>query len=460
MTAPADWTPHPGPQTRFLSLTCREALYGGSAGGGKSQSLLADATRYIGRGYGPDYSALLLRRTFPDLEKSLIEKSRLLYPRLGGSYNSQQKVWRFPGGETIWFGYCEHESDVYQYQGAEFQFIGWDELTQFTEKQYLYLFSRLRSAAQIPLRMRATTNPGGEGHDWVFRRFGPWLDPKCAVHAEPGQVLYFRSTESEELQSTRDDPESFGRCFVPAKLSDNPSIASDGEYRRNLQQLDPVTRAQLRDGNWLARPSRGMYFKRGWLRIVDVAPADCRWIRYWDRASTGETEAVKRKRSDPDYSVGLKLGRAPNGIYYVSHVDRFREGPFGVQDRVKRIASQDGKLVVVGIEQDPAQAGEAESLIYVRMLDGYNVRRFPARQDKITRAQPISAQTEAGNVCLVRGPWNDAFIEECEAFPEGNHDDQVDAFSGAHNALNTVSFAHGSTIVPFESVLDGEDIGW
>lgn len=458
---PDDWRPNPGPQTRFLSLTCREALFGGRAGGGKSSGLLADATRYIGRGYGSNYSALLLRRTFPDLEKSLIEKSLALYPRFGAKYNSQKKQWRFPGGESIWFGHLEHEKDIIQYQSAEFQFIGFDELTHFSESQYLYLFSRLRSSVGIPLRMRAGTNPGGDGHEWVFKRFGYWLDPERPIKAKPGEVIYIITSEDGvETVVPKGTPDAVSRCFVPAGLSDNPYIDADGEYRRNLQQLDRVTRERLRDGNWLIKPARGLYFKRSYFRIVDVAPADCHWIRYWDRASSGETEAVKRKKKDPDYTVGLKLGKTPSGLYVVGHVERFRESPFGVQDKVKTIASQDGKRCAIGIEQDPAQAGEAESLAYVRMLDGYNVRRFPARVDKVTRAQPVSAQAEAGNVVIVRGPWNDSLLNELEAFPESAHDDQVDALSGAHNALNTVSFAQGSVVVPFESVLDGEDSGW
>ena len=169
--------PNPGPQTRFLGLTCFEALYGGAAGGGKSASLLVDSIRYVGRGYGANYHAILFRRTYPELEKSLIKESRGLYPRLGGVYNEVKSTWTFPGGEIVEFAHIQHEKDVFKYQGAAFQFIGFDELTSFTETQYLYLISRVRSSTGVPCRVRSATNPGNEGHEWVFSRWGLWLDP-------------------------------------------------------------------------------------------------------------------------------------------------------------------------------------------------------------------------------------------------------------------------------------------
>lgn len=460
---PDDWKPNPGPQTRFLSLTCREALYGGSAGGGKSQALLVDAIRYVGRGHGRAYRALLLRRTFPDLEKSLIEDSHELYPRIGGSYNQQSKRWRFPGGESVWFGYLDHEQDVRQYQSAAFAFIGFDELTHFTERQYLYMFSRCRCPAGIPLRIRAGTNPGSEGHDWVFKRWGAWLDPESTVAAEPGQVLhYYRDEEGQDTLSDRAHPLAMGRTFIPARVSDNPFLAQDGEYLRMLQNLQLVERSQLRDGDWLIKPAPGLYFKRHYFQIVGAPPAEpIARIRYWDRASTGESEAVKRKKTDPDYTVGLKLSKTAGGIYYVEDVVRLRGNPGEVKRTIKQTAELDGTGVIIGLEQDPASAGQFEIDEYKTYLDGWFVKSPPARQDKITRAGPASTQAEVGNVRIVQGPWNKSFIEELEAFPSQAHDDQVDAFSGAHNLI--ASGVLPSSVKPKqptrESVFGG-DGGW
>jgi predicted phage terminase large subunit-like protein len=428
---PEDWRPNPGPQTRFLSLTCHEALYGGAAGGGKSDALLVDAIRYVGRGYGRNYKALLLRREFPDLEKSLIERSHALYPRIGGKWNGSAKTWRFPLGEVVYFGHAQHERDVHQYQGAEFQFVGFDEVTSFTKYQYTYLISRLRSSAGVPCRLRGATNPGGEGHDWVFDRFGAWLDPKSPVRAEPGRVVYFvRDEEGNERAAAKGDDGARGRTFVPALLSDNPFIGD--AYARGLDELDPVTREQLKRGNWLIRPAAGLYFKRDWFEFVDSAPAVGKRIRYWDRAATAASGS-----NDPDWTAGVKLCLAPDGLIYVEDVVRFRGNPGEVEKVVKTTAELDGKGVPVGIEQDPGQAGKFEAAYYIKALAGWRVTAYPVTAKKVVRAGPISSQALAKNVRIVRGKWNEAFVTELEQFPEGSHDDQVDGLSGAYSAVGT-----------------------
>lgn len=438
-----DWRPNPGPQYRFLSLSCFEALYGGAAGGGKSDALLVDAIRYVGRGYGDSYAALILRREFPELEKSLIFRSHALYPRLGGKPRNDGREWRFPGGERVYFGHCQHEKDVGQYQGSAFQFIGFDELTQFTEYQYTYLISRLRSAHGVPLRLRAATNPGGDGHDWVMRRFGAWLNPNAPVHASPGEVLYIVKNGDAERVVPRGTPGALGRTFVPALLSDNPYLASDGVYARGLDELDKVTRERLKNGDWLIQPAAGVYFKRGYFTFVDAAPADAARVRHWDRAAT---EAAKGK--DPDWTVGLKMSRA-DGVYYVENVVRFRESPHKVESSIKTTAELDGKRCMVHLAQDPGSAGKFEASYYIQALAGYNVRAEPETGDKVTRAQPVSAQAEAGNIRIVRAPWNEAFIQELEQFPEGAHDDQVDALSGAFAALLNARVPTGTSPDPF-----------
>lgn len=427
-----DWRPNPGPQTDFLTRTCFEALYGGAAGGGKSDALLVDAIRYLGRGYGVGYHALLLRRTFRDLERSLIKRSHSLYPRLGGRYNEQKKVWRFPGGEIVEFGYLEHENDVLVYQGPEFQFVGLDELTHFSEAQYLYLISRLRSSIGVRCRMRASTNPGGPGHEWVFKRWGPWLDPECKTHAGPGQELYFvKDAEGNERVVVRGTRHARSRTFIPARLEDNPSLFADGEYEANLQQLDPVTRKRLRDGNWLVKPAKGLYFQRGWFKFInaDEVPVEARRCRYWDRAAT-EPE----KGNDPDWTSGSRVAHK-DGITFLEDVARMRGNPGDVENFVKATAEMDGRAIMIGLEQEPGASGKADVAAYIRLLQGFNVKAFAKRTNKIVAAGPISAQSHAGNVRIVRGAWNEAVMRVLEQFPEGDYDDDVDSFSGAYTAL-------------------------
>lgn len=221
------------PQAAFLSLPQMEAFYGGAAGGGKSDALLRAALQYV---EFPTYKALLLRRTFPELSQpgGLIDRA---HAWLAGkaSWNDTKHRWTFPSGAILEFGYLQKSTDKFRYQGAELDFIGFDELTHFAETDYRYLFSRLRQSedAPFPPRMRAASNPGGKGHRWVKRRF---------IEKQP------------DPDDPNDSPEKCrARIFIPAKLDDNPGI-NKPLYRAALEQLDVEEQAQLLDGDWDARP--------------------------------------------------------------------------------------------------------------------------------------------------------------------------------------------------------------
>ncbi len=227
-------------QQEFLECTAFEAMYGGAAGGGKSSALLLAALQYV---HIPRYAALILRRTFADLNLpgAIMDRAKAwLVPR-GVDWNQTERRFTFPSGATLTFGYLDTLADKYRYQGMEVQFIGVDELTQWQEESYRYLLSRLRRASgvEVPLRARSASNPGGIGHDWVYRRF---VD-----------------------EQTREN-----RVFVPAKLSDNPHVQED--YANSLEQLSPVERAQLRDGEWV-RDSEGLVYPvDDELNIVNETP--------------------------------------------------------------------------------------------------------------------------------------------------------------------------------------------
>lgn len=224
------------PQARFLAMDhIPEVLYGGAAGGGKSSALLLAALRYVDV---PGYSAILFRKTYADLALpgALMDRAAEWLTDSPAKWDSKSKTWSFPSGATMTFGYLDNKDDHFRYQGAEFQMIGFDELTQFPENQYRYLFSRLRrlATAAVPVRMRAASNPGGLGHEWVKKRF---------------------------LLETSAD-----RLFVPARLADNPRL-DQANYVASLMQLDPITRQQLLDGDWDAY--QGGRFLRHWLKYYD-----------------------------------------------------------------------------------------------------------------------------------------------------------------------------------------------
>lgn len=443
-----DWTPFPA-QVPFLQLRAFEALYGGAAGGGKSDSLLIDATRYIGRGYGRDYKALLLRQSFPDLEKSLIDRSRELYPRLGGTYREDKRYWRFPKGEKIFFGYLESEKDLLQYQGSAFQFIGLDELTHFTRLQYIYLFSRCRSARGVPCRIRGATNPGGPGHDWVFERWGAWLDPEHPDPAGPGEVRYFAPKDEGEERVPRgtmvllpgdkpgDEVLAPGRVFIPAKLDDNPYLMADPTYRAGLAQLDPVTREQLRRGIWTKRKGKKLYFDREWVTLLDAPPPGLTWVRPWDFAAT----APSKENPDPDWTRGLLAARWGKKIVYAD-LKSLRDAPGGVEALLERTAKDDGPAITQLLPQDPGAAGKTTAAYYQRLVTaaGGSARVIlVSRKNKLTRFKPFSGFASPPNtgVCFVRGPWNSVVFDELEAF-EGKdesdfHDDLVDVVADGFN---------------------------
>lgn len=225
------WSPHvPHPrQAEFLAATEGEVLYGGAAGGGKSDAMLMAALQYVDV---PGYAAIVFRRTYSDLALpgAIMDRAQSWLAGTAAKWNGTDKRFTFPSGATLSFGYLDNEKDKFRYQSSEFQFIGFDELTQFPEAWYRYLFSRLRRSAHVnaPLRMRAATNPGGIGHEWVRRRF---IDPATRVAR-----------------------------FVSAKLVDNPSLDAD-EYRQSLAQLDTQTRRQLEEGDWIA-DTDGLVYSR------------------------------------------------------------------------------------------------------------------------------------------------------------------------------------------------------
>jgi len=222
------FSPNDGPQTEFLAAPQTDVLYGGAAGGGKSYAMIVDPLRYAHR---EAHRALVLRRSMPEL-RELIDKSRELYPKAfpGCKFREVEKIWTFPSGAKVEFGYLERDADVYRYQGQAYSWIGFDEITHLaTEFSWNYLASRLRTTdPEIMPYMRCTANPGGVGASWVRKRY---VSP---------------SPPNESFLGT----DGLTRKFIPARLEDNPYLAKDGRYEQMLKALPPVQRRQLLEGNW------------------------------------------------------------------------------------------------------------------------------------------------------------------------------------------------------------------
>lgn len=296
-TPPAiDWQPLPRQRMALESLA-DETLYGGAAGGGKSDLILA-ALRLN------HVSAVVFRRTYPQLEDSVIPRSREIFgdPRC---YNAGKHTWTFRDGCRIAFRHLEQGDSVYDHQSAQYDGVAFDELTQFLESQYVYMLSRLRSTRPGQrCRVIAGTNPGGEGNDWVIHRWRPWLDPSYAgIKAKPGELRWFaRDGEGKDAEVPEGTANATSRTFIPARLADNPYLPE--AYRAQLMALPEPWRSQLLEGDWQIgltddawQVIPSAWIKAGQARWTPTPPEGSTLDAIgFDVALRGEDYAVKAKR--------------------------------------------------------------------------------------------------------------------------------------------------------------------
>jgi len=421
----APWRPQPGPQMAFHRSAAFECLYGGAAGGGKSDSLLIEALRYA---HVPGYTALILRRTFPQLSqaKGLIPRSQELLNSVA-KWSSERATWTFPSGATLAFGHMQYENDMYDYQGSAYAFIGFDELTHFTEPMYRYLFSRARTMARLPdgrvlpVRVRATTNPGGVGHEWVRRRWWAWLGDQPT--AASGELRYYVVEGDLECDAPAAAPGALSRQFIAARVFDNPALLRvDPGYVQRLQALPLLERKRLLEGDWTIAP-RGNVFRREWFRVVERAPEGLRWVRYWDLAAS--------VRESADYLASVAAALAPDGVLYLRDMIRGKwEWP--EQERILSQTMLAEPQMAHGIEKALHGLAALQTLLRKPELARTTIRGIDVDRDKLSRALPLSARAEQGKVALVRGAWIGAFLDELCAFSgDGKtHDDQVDTAAG------------------------------
>lgn len=439
--------PHAGPQMAFLSSTADIAIYGGAAGGGKTWALIAQAARHIGN---PGWRVTIFRRTSTQVttQGGLWDESQTLYPLLGGDPREGLLEWRFPSGAEIKFHHLQHEANKFDHQGGQYALIGFDELCHFTESQFWYLMSRNRSLCGVPPRVRATCNP--DATSWVARLIAWWIDQETglAIPERSGVIRWFYRVNNviewfdtaEAAMQAHPDLAALTRpkslTFVPAKLDDNPTLVqADPGYRANLMALQYVDRARLLDGNWNTVAQTGNFFKREWLcKMVDVAPAKARRVRYWDKAG-GESEKADR-------SAGVKVCEL-NGEFYIEHAEFGRWSPFKRDEIIESTAEMDTTLhrsqCELWLEEEPGHNAKQVKIITAKQLARFAPRFDKVDKKKWIRAKPLSALCEQGLVHIVKGDWNQEWIDELVNFDpeEGGlfHDDLVDATAGAVNRL-------------------------
>ncbi len=412
-------------QALFLWHThVREILFGGAAFGGKSVAMLSAALQYVDT---PGYDALILRRTFRQLSqpKALISLS---HEWLGGSaarWNGEKNQWVFPSGATLTFGHMDHPNAKYDYQGAAYHFVGYDELTQFDEDMYTYLFSRRRRA---------------RGHEWVKKRFIP--------------DDYLAADERTKFSRTW---WKNGRLFIPAKVEDNPAGDRE-EFELSLAELPALERAQLQHGDWKAHAA-GRFSRYWFKRFTDIGDA----IRLSDNGTairkaelnwiaTVDLAVSTKKKSK--YTVVLSIATDALGRQYVTDVVRVQIPPEKVAPLLDTLCQrhEPWRYLFVGIE---ANGFQVAIVTEARRRDRYphipDVKELePEGKSKLTRATPAIIKAEAGRIYVPEeAPWLDDFFGELEQFTgddrEDAYTDQVDTLAYGVQCCNRYALDGGAT---------------
>lgn len=431
-----------------------KALFGGAVGGGKSDALLMAAAQFFDQ---PHYRAVILRRTFAEMAKpgAIMDRAKRWWRTMPGvRWNSTDYKLTFPSGAELTFGYHDHPDHDTKYQGGEYHFVGFDELTHWpTPDAWDWLGTRVRknTGDPIPLRQLATSNPGQAGHSWVKAMFVGGVDADTGAKLKPRHL------------------------FIQSKIDDNPSLDKES-YLATLDDMHPTKRAQLRDGDWDAREP-GDYFRAEWFGTL-LDPHECpepphaRAVRWWDLAASESDSAA--------YTAGVRMVRQLGGALAVTHAVKFRKHPGARDDLIVEWAKRDGPGTVVGLEIEPGSGGVAQFDGLASRLKEAGFRVAGARpnhsdrdrdqqfiirggkQDasKEARADPVAAclfrgfvrrgegtqidsddfgrdagkawNAERSGIRLYSGGWVAAYLDELEGFPGAAVKDWVDATSGAY----------------------------
>lgn len=444
-------SPQKGPQENFLATPADIAIYGGSAGGGKSYALLLEVLRHKNV---PGFNAIIFRKKYIQITApgGLWETSLAMYSSLRGATPtaSPKKSWLFDKKARLSFDYISRDDDVLAWQGSQICLIGFDELTHFSEYQFFYMFSRNRSVCGVKPYIRATCNPDADS--WVADFISWWIDQDTGypIAERSGKLRwFFRKNESITWADTVDElADKFkgdaefmpNLCksvtFIASSINDNKILLNTNPgYLASLYGLSTVEKERLLRGNWKIRPAAGLYFKREHITIVKSIPDKINSaVRAWDLAATEITTTNK----NPDRTAGVLMARLRNGQYIVIDVKRFAANAAGVRRTIKNTATIDCAVyncIRISVPQDPGQAGKEQVESYMKELAGFSVVTKTVVGNKETRAEPFAAQWQAGNVLLSEGTWNEMYLSELEGFPDMLHDDMVDASSDAFSLV-------------------------
>lgn len=388
-----------------------------------------------------------------------------MYTGVGHPKKTPSPRWIFQSGAKISFAHLENDTAVHKWQGSQITMIGFDELTHFTKAQFFYMLSRNRSACGIRPYVRGTCNPDADSFVadliawWIDQDTGYAIPERSGVIRFMGrlndEIIWGDSVEEVVRKSANEiNPEDVKTfTFIASKLTDNKILMEkDPGYMANLKALATVERERLLEGNWKIRPMSGLYFRRSRVNVLDEMPDDIvKIVRAWDMAAT-EDRKENNPEDGPAYTAGVLLAKRRCGRFLVMDVINQRLSASDVQNVILNTAKADKaryKRVKIRLNQDPGQAGKAQAEQYMKLLAGYSLSIKRETGDKVTRAEPFSAQwmgisgSNNGNVDVMLGDWNEAYFNQLESFPEGRYKDMIDASSTAFDELTTGATGFG-----------------
>ena len=435
--------PQAGPQEMFLATSADICVYGGAAGGGKTFGLLLEPLRHMNN---PNFNAVIFRRNYTQVTSpgGLWDSSRKIYSSVKGanSLKTPKLHWTFKKGATVNFAHLNNDDDCEDWQGS----------------QFFYMMSRNRTDSGVAPYIRATCNPDADS--WVATFITWWIDQETGypIPERSGKIRWMirlneviNWCESREaaiqlaiengIKRTEAETMPKSVTFIASTLQDNKILMeNDPGYLANLQALALVERERLLYGNWKIKAAAGLMFKRVKVNLLPELPTDViAWARGWDLAATSEDED-----GDPAYTAGVLIGKRRNGRYIVADVINKRLSSSEGRDIIKMTARTDRAKygrVVQRLPQDPGQAGKDQAQSFMKLLAGFIVKVIQESGDKVTRAEPFSAQwlglpgMDKGNVDVLEAPWNEEYFNQLESFPESKFKDMVDGSSSAFNEL-------------------------
>lgn len=453
--------PQKGPQEMFLATSADICVYGGAAGGGKTFGLLLEPLRHKNN---KNFNAVIFRRDYTQVTApgGLWDSSRKVYSLVKGSYplKTPKLHWTFSSGATVNFAHLGSDDDCEGWQGSQITMLGFDELTHFSEYQFFYMLSRNRTDSGVAPYVRATCNPDADS--WVAEFISWWIDQetgypipersgKVRWMVRLNEVLYWFDSKNEAIAAAMENGMEFQEAstmpksvtFIASTLQDNKILMkNDPGYLANLQALALVERERLLKGNWKIKAAAGLMFKRTKVNMLENLPTDVIvWARGWDLAATSEDE-----KGDPAYTASVLIGKRKNGRYIVADVINQRSDSAEVRELIKMTCAADRAKygrVTTRLPQDPGQAGKAQAVSFLKFLAGFIVKILQESGDKVTRAEPFSAQwlglegMDKGNVDVLIADWNEMYFNQLENFPQSKFKDMVDASSSAFSEVES-----------------------